>query len=55
MAGQSGKKGKKGQRFGCKQKHGHSRAAYFARAPHRIAANKARRIAKAKRAAAAKK
>lgn len=51
MAGQSGKKGVKGRKFGGKQLHGHSRAAYFARAPHRIAANKARRIAKAKKAA----
>lgn len=33
-------------RFGGKQRHGHSRAAYFAQAPARIAANKARRIKK---------
>ena len=39
----------KSARFGCKQLHGHSRQAYFARAPHRIAANKARRIEKERR------
>ena len=36
----------KQSRFGGKQLHGHSRAAYFAQARARIAANKARRIAK---------
>lgn len=38
--------GKKQHRYGGKQKHGHSRAAYFSQAVYRIAANKRRRIAK---------
>jgi hypothetical protein len=39
-----GKGSPKGQRFGGRQLHGSSRSAYFAIAPFRIAANKARRI-----------
>jgi hypothetical protein len=45
----------KGYRFGGKQKHGHSRSAYFAQAELRILRNKARRIKKdAERKAATK-
>ena len=39
-------KGRKSWKFGARQKTGTSRAAYFAIAPFRIAANKERRIAK---------
>lgn len=42
----AGKGSPKGSKFGGKQKNGHSRAAYFAIASARIAANKAKRIAK---------
>jgi hypothetical protein len=41
-----GKGSPKQHRFGCKQKHGHSRSAYFSQAEYRIAANKRRRIEK---------
>lgn len=58
MTGQKQKRSPKQSRYGGKQRHGHSRAAYFALARARIAANKARRIAKdrkLKAKAAAKK
>lgn len=46
MSKKGGKGSPKQSRFGKKQKNGSSRAAYFAMAPFRIAANKAKRIAK---------
>jgi hypothetical protein len=46
MAGHKQKRSPKKLRYGCKQAHGHSRAAYFAQARVRIAKNKARRIAR---------
>jgi hypothetical protein len=47
MAGDGkSRKGRKSFKFGGKQKHGTSRAAYFAQADYRIARNKRLRIEK---------